>query len=295
MNTNSRNQHSNVKEAAARLALTLTLAVCVTGQMIAIAPSANAQGLDAGQMGSLSQLNGLSPDSESLLPPEVVPLDPDAASRLVESQAATRQMSSFNQDSDAGSNELQFSSGTQGARDNRQQAFQSLMGKEDLWQNASDHYKQAQQQLQAQAGYNQALNQPAPGMVQPGSAPGMAQPGFAPGMAQPGFAPGMAQPQTANQGQQPGYGLTPMMMPGQGQQIASNMPAQTQTLSGGVKRSPVKGLIRSGFSHTVTSLAAFGAGAYTATAARSSPMALYSLGIMGVGLGNYALRSGFRF
>ncbi len=67
------------KEAATKLALSLTV-VSVIGQL-STSP-VMAQGMQAGQMEQLSQMSGLGADQESLLPPEVVPLDPQAAAKL---------------------------------------------------------------------------------------------------------------------------------------------------------------------------------------------------------------------
>ncbi|HEY9784539.1 MAG TPA: hypothetical protein V6D17_03985 [Candidatus Obscuribacterales bacterium] len=257
---------SNVKEAVARLALSLTLAVVASGQIISSASPAHAQ------MESLSQLHGLSADQESLLPPEVVPLDPQAAAKLAETQSTARQMSPpFDQPAPGLSgSESQSGGQMQSVREFRQQAFNNLMGKEELWK---------------QANSNQQV---------PGLAPLQPMSGATMGTITPqSGAPGLGQP-APMQGQQPQLGLSPWQTP-QSLASANSLPAQTQTLSGGVKKSPVKGIARTGFSHAVSGLVGFGAGAYSAFALRSRPMALYSLGIMGVGMGNYALRNGFRF
>ncbi len=243
------------KEAATKLALSLTV-VSVIGQL-STSP-VMAQGLQAGQMGELSQMSGLGADQESLLPPEVVPLDPQAAAKLSQSQAQTRQMNGF---------DAQPQAAMPDARANRQDAFNTLMGREDLQQQANNQMSQPQ--------------------FQPINGAQMDQ--YAPGQLLP-----QAQQQAGtqyNQQQQP-MGVSAWQNPGQNGQAP--FPAQTQTMSGKVKRSPLKGIGRSGLSHSLTGLAAFGAGAFTMSRMRS-PSMLYSGGIMGLGLANYGLRSGFRF
>lgn len=231
------------KTSAIKLAITLT-ALSVIGLSL----PATAQGLGA--------------DQESLLPPEVVPMDPAVASQLSQSQAQSRQ-SGFESQPEA------FQPGMTNARDSRKEAFQSLMGREDLMQ--------------------QANSQPAPSQFTPMNGAQMDQ--YAPGQLLPQAQQQMGQ--QFNQQQQPSMPhASDWQTPGQNGQ--NSFPAQGQTLAGNIKRNPVKGIARTGLSHTLTSLAAFGAGAYTMTMMRS-PAALYSTGIMGVGLGNYALRSGFRF
>lgn len=235
------------KEAATKLALSLTI-VSVVG--LSTSP-VMAQGLQAGQMEQLSQMSGLGADQESLLPPEVVPMDSQAAQQLSQSQAQARQMGGYDIN----------------ARNNRQDAFNALMGREDL---------------------SQQVN---PAQFQPMNGAQMDQ-----------YAPGQLLPQAQNQAgqqfsqqlaqQQQQMGVSAWQQPGQNGQ--NSFPAQNQTLAGKVKKAPVKGIARTGLSHTLTGLAAFGAGAYTMSLMRS-PAMLYSGGMMGFGLGNYALRNGFRF
>ncbi|PZM77636.1 MAG: hypothetical protein DKT66_25485 [Candidatus Melainabacteria bacterium] len=243
------------KEAATKLALSLTV-VSVVG--LSTSP-VMAQGLQAGQMEQLSQMSGLGADQESLLPPEVVPMDSQAAQQLSQSQAQARQMGGYDA-VQAGATPAM------NARNNRQDAFNALMGREDL---------------------SQQMN---PAQFQPMNGAQMDQ-----------YAPGQLLPQAQNQAgqqfnqqlaqQQQQMGVTAWQQPGQN---GNSFPAQNQTLAGKVKKAPVKGLARTGLAHTLTGLAAFGAGAYTMSLMRS-PAMLYSGGMMGFGLGNYALRNGFRF
>ena len=236
------------KEAATKLALSLTI-VSIVGQFTS--SPVMAQGLPAGQMEQLAQMSGLGADQESLLPPEVVPMDSQAAQQLSQSQAQARQMGGYDTN----------------ARSNRQDAFNALMGREDL---------------------SQQMN---PAQFQPMNGAQMDQ-----------YAPGQLLPQAQNQAgqqfnqqlaqQQQQLGVSAWQQPGQNGQ--NSFPAQNQTLAGKVKKAPVKGMARTGLSHTLTGLAAFGAGAYTMSLMRS-PAMLYSGGMMGFGLGNYALRNGFRF
>ncbi len=238
------------KERATKLAISLT--VCsVFG--LSISP-VMAQGFES----------GLSADQESLLPPEVVPLDPQAAQKLTQAQAQSRQMGGYEAQPQA------MPQAMSNARANRQDAFNSLMGREDLMQ--------------------QANNQMAPSALQPMN--GAQQDQYAPGQLLPqAQQQAGAQMNQQDQQQQP-MGQSAWQNPGQNGQ--NSFPAQNQTLAGKVKRSPLKGIGRTGLSHTLTSLAAFGAGAYTMSLMRG-PSMLYSGGMMGFGMGNYALRSGFRF
>lgn len=223
------------KEAATKLALSLTV-ITLVGQLSASPVTAQEMGMG---------------DQESLLPPEVVPMDSQVAQKLSQAQAQNRQMGGFDTN----------------ARNNRQDAFNALMGREDLGQQM-----------------NTANFQPMNGAQ----------------MDQ--YAPGQLLPQAQNQAgqqfnqelsqQQQQMGVSAWQQPGQNGQ--NSFPAQQQTLAGKVKKSPVKGIARTGLSHTLTGLAAFGAGAYTMSLMRS-PSMLYSGGMMGMGLGNYALRNGFRF
>lgn len=236
------------KEAATKLAISLTV-VSVFG--LSSLP-VMAQGLD-----------GLGADQESLLPPEVVPLDSQAAQKLSQAQAQNRTMGGYDAVQPAGANPMS------NARANRQDAFNALMGREDLMQ--------------------QANNQMAPGQLQPMN-----------GAQNDQYAPGQLLPQAQQQAgaqynqQNNGQPVAQSAWQNPGQNGQNSFPAQQQTMSGKVKRSALKGIGRSGLSHTLTGLAAFGAGAYTMTMMRS-PSALMYGGTMGLGLGNYALRNGFRF
>jgi hypothetical protein len=82
-------------------------------------------------------------------------------------------------------------------------------------------------------------------------------------------------------------------------QMASNsMPAQSQTLSGGVQNQTQSQSKRqgSGFSHGLSTLTGFGASAFAmGMMSRSNPAALYGVGLQGAAIGNYGMRNGFQF
>jgi len=89
--------------------------------------AAFAQGLEAGSMGSLSQSQALGPEQDSLLPPEVVPLDPAVATRMQMTQS-TNMVPQAAQAFDPN----QFN-GMQSSRDFRQAALNGLMNHDGQW------------------------------------------------------------------------------------------------------------------------------------------------------------------
>lgn len=211
---------TKAKEAVVRLALSALLVIGVAGP-------ANAQ--ITSEMGTLSQL---SPEADALLPPEVVPFEAQPATRLPEAPAVNGQTLGNPMVS-------QFASG-QAARELRQQAFGSLMNRDELWQHASEQYNR---QLAAQQAQQQQLQ----------------------------------------------------MQALQNNHIANSLPAQSQMLSGGPRIVPTQGITRTPFTHATSGAVLLGSSLFTATRARSNPAALYSLGLLGVGMGNYVFRNGFRF
>jgi hypothetical protein len=121
------------KKADARLAAATALALMLT--LAGASQNAVAQGL-------------VSPgaDQDSLLPPEVVPLDPQAASTLSAAQAAKRQVQTGNasESSVPGLDNTQ-ASGMQTAKEMRQAAFDALYGQGQFPQ---------QQQMKSGVSYN---------------------------------------------------------------------------------------------------------------------------------------------
>lgn len=61
--------------------------------VLSAATPVNAQGMEAGNWQTITPSSGIGPEQDSLLPPEVVPLDPAAANSLSASQAQSRQFS----------------------------------------------------------------------------------------------------------------------------------------------------------------------------------------------------------
>ncbi|MFN8554946.1 MAG: hypothetical protein U0103_26040 [Candidatus Obscuribacterales bacterium] len=244
---NAKDTTKNNQRAMANAALSLTL---VLGMFAANMPAAGAQ--------------GMGPDQESLLPPEVVPLDPQVATKMTQSQAATRAMgdsidtqSAPGLVSNGGSNNvpagLPLSTG-QSAQDFRQAAFNSLMG------------------------------QP----VTPAAPP--VNPNLQMMQAQMGQAPGMTQPLSGQTGQSAWVtpGLTPSGMSGQ-----STGGTQSQTLSGGVKNPEIGRPSKlAKLSHGVGLATMLGSGVLVGAAMSRNPAAMYSTGLFGLGMANYALRNG---
>jgi hypothetical protein len=212
-----------------------------------------------------------------LLPPEVVPLDPQAASQLSAIQLESRQVT-LGQDAAApglvagGSD----NNGTQSAQDFRKAAFESL-------------YNQ-QGQMPASGGQQPAWRAGGVsyGNAMPGDQP-MNMPGAMPQMpgAQPqqfGFAP-PGSPQFSQYPQTPGMTSGPLYSA-----------HQTQTLSGAPKSQPIiKDRRKGGFSHALSALAGFGAGAITHGALMNPQSAMMGLGMFGATMTGFGVRNASRF
>lgn len=255
--------------AAARFGLALTLALSLMGFALT-APAVNAQGLEA-----------LSPDQESLLPPEVVPLDPSAASKMMESQANSRAMSNS---TSTGSNITPDSIPAPGL------ASEDVMTNElSVHRNANSFRQAAYESFQKHMQEN--------GGAQPGPQ-SFPQSETRTLNNTPGTEPGAYIQNTRNSQPSPSQFMPAapgMINHNPNQALAQTLPAQTQTLSGSVKQNPreAKGIRMSKLSHALSGVAAYGSVGATAAMTRN-PQALYSLGIMGIGMTNYALRNGFR-
>lgn len=254
---------SESQKALKGLALAFSLALGI----IAAGPAVQAQSTDDGSMGM------------DLLPPEVVPLDPAAASQLSASQAESRQMSGSDVAAPglvAGDN----NNGMQSAQDFRKSAFESLYNQGQM---------PAQQQQQVWRAGQVSYGNGAPAMpnsmpmngMQAGM-PGM--PGMQTGMQQPGFAP----PGSPQFGQ---YPSTPGMTNG-----ALYSAHQTQTLSGAPKSKPiVRDVRKGGFSHALSAMAGFGAGAITHGAMMNPQSAMMGLGMFGATMTGFGVRNASRF
>lgn len=125
-------QNSNKGKASNAIAAALTLLVTASVSCQA------ALAQEAPSAGSYSSSSTLGPDQDSLLPPEVVPLDPSTASSLSAAQAQKRQSSPLGSSYATegsivpGLVETGIPNGMQTAKDARNAAFQSLYGQGQL-------------------------------------------------------------------------------------------------------------------------------------------------------------------
>lgn len=211
---------------------------------------------------------GLGLDVESLLPPEVVPLDPTTASQMVQSQAQAREASMLSSQSVPGLGGMQAltpPSEMQSPQDFRKSMFDSLYNQNDL-----QPVNQPNQNLQVMQGQ---MGQMAPGMAQP---------------QQPNF--GM---QNQQQQQQPPQQL------GQSAWQGARGSSQEQTLSGGVQTPNRAGNSKfNGIKHVLGTATGFGGGLLVGgmmmRQGSSSPAAMLGLGLMGGSVLNYGMRNAFR-
>lgn len=228
------------------LAFTLVIGTIVAGQ------GAQAQSAD---------LSGM----DSLLPPEVVPLDPTAASQLSATQAESRQVQAGSDASAPGLVAGGNDTGMQSAQDFRKSAFDSLYNQGQMPQAGQPQWRAGGVSFQPQT-------MP---MQQPMGMQPMQQPSFAP----PG-SPQFSQ-----------YPSTPGMTPG-----ALYSAHQTQTLSGAPKSQPMhKDRRKGGFSHALSALAGFGAGAITHGAMMNPQSAMMGLGMFGATMTGFGVRNASRF
>lgn len=222
-------------------------------------PAAQAQGMDAGYMQTISPSASLGPEQDSLLPPEVVPLDPGTANSLSASQAQSRQASMA-----SGSSNVPGL--TSNAQDLRQQAFGQLMGDQStLPPNAMNQIWRAGQQPAMAAPQMQSQ---APGMMPP---QGMMNPAMA--QSQPGG---------------PNYQMA------NNQQMQQGYIAQSQTLTGSSQNQPQQvNTRRGGLSHVLNYAGAFGAGALTSGFWSNNPW--LGAGIFGMSMTGMGVRNNSRF
>lgn len=218
--------------------------------------AALAQGLDNGPLSG----------DDSYLPPEVVPLDPSAAGKLMQSQAQARA-------AQLASPELQSSpmvtgdplGGMQTAQDARKAAYDQLMNQSQAMPSNRAYQNQ----------YQPSMGQPAQGM------PGMTNPYAYQG--QP-----MANNYAGPTGPAAGTGQSGWMQSGAGGQ---------QTLTGGVKYTQQRRDIRrAGFSNAMSAIAGLGTGLFLGSLVNRS---YYSnpvgIGMLGLGMTGFGVRNGFRF
>ena len=232
-----------------RLELILSLS------LLSAAVPAHAQGMEAGYMQTLSPSSAIGPEQDSLLPPEVVPLDPTTANTLSASQAQSRQASM------TGGNVPGLSSDPS-PKDLRQQAYGQLYGNQTtLHPNAMNQIWRAGQQP----------------MQQPMQNAGMMPPGM------------NNQPMPANS--QPGG---PNFQMADNQQMQQGYIAQSQTLTGSSQNQPQQvNTRRGGLSNVLNYASAFGAGALTSGFWSGNPW--LGAGIFGMTMTGMGVRNNSRF
>lgn len=212
----------------------------------------------------------LEAEQDTLLPPEIVPLDPQMAKKMADSQAQSRQQNGNFSNMTANDPVLNQAMNNNGGN----------MGNNNMGNN---NFQNSQQMR------NDMMN----GLMgQPNAMPNMGNNSMVPGLnnnsnAQP--------PAFANNGTTTSSDwITP------GQDPNSNMTAygnvtQTQQLSAPSPHPTVRRDIRrSGISHAVSGLAGFGAGALVGTMIRR-PNNLWGLGMTGAMMTGFGTRNAFRF
>jgi len=228
--------------------------------------------MEAGAAGSLSQTSSLGPEQESLLPPEVVPLDPTVAQRMTQAQAQSRAASMEAMPQAQGQAFPGMTGGQQmgqmqTAQDFRKAAFNSLMG---------------QQNVQPRQAFAQGM-------------PG--QNGFMGNQPLDGSALGQS-PLVSNNGADPQLSQSGWMQPGQNPAMVNNgisTNPQSQTLTGSVRQKQYRRDIkRGGFSNALSAIAGFGSGMMVGSMVRN-PNSAFGLGMMGLGMTGFGTRNGFRF
>lgn len=253
MNSNPTTPTAADMKSMSSFAMAMLLAVSSSGQVC----------LAQGAMDTLSEASSLASSNESLLPPEVVPLDPDMANQMVQAQSQNRAASMVMPATQGTISPVV--NGMQSAQDFRQAAFNHLTGNQ-TWNG----------QYPGQAGFN------------PAQAPFPPPAGANPNIL------GQSPLVTSNAG----MGQSPLIQPGAPQNLPGNqvaMPHQSQTLTGGVNRTPVRRDIRRrGFSNALSALAGFGSGVFVGSILRRPNTGL-GLGLMGLGMTGFGTRNAFRF
>jgi hypothetical protein len=258
MNANRTTSLNNKKQAMTLLALSFAL---FSGNV------AVAQGLEAGPMGTLSPSTIIGNDADTMLPPEVVPLDPSVAQRMQQVQAAARAAGAANQNPNPSIpgivNPMEDKlAGMQSAKDARKAVLESLMGNGQV---APQHA-----QLMNQAIGAAPMSGPTAGGALIGT------------MQAPMGTPGVQQ-----------VGQSAWMQPGQTNGAIPSH-TQSQTLTGGVKNQPVRhDTKRGGLTHAVSGISALG-GAMFLGGAAGYPSSPLGLGIFGLGATGFGTRNGFR-
>jgi hypothetical protein len=204
-----------------------------------------AQGMQAGAMQSMTPSSAIGPEQDSLLPPEVVPLDPNAASQMQARQAAASAPANM---AAAQSNNVPGLSGAQpNPYELRKQALGQLLGDQTTIPASAMKPWRAGQGPATQAGG------PVVGGAGNGQMSASMPPisGMPPGMMPKGIGSAPAQ----NLGD-PNYQMANNQgAPGQ------NYYAQSQTLTGGSQNQPMQqDTRRGGFSNRLSSFSTMGMG-----------------------------------
>lgn len=264
----SKTTTSTKKQRAISVALTLMIGVF--GQGLLSTP-AGAQGYDAGQAGYLGQAQGLSPDQDSLLPPEVVPHGmPADISPAAPQQGMTMGASPGLLDSTTPGTSMNMNAAPpMTPQSMRRAAFESLM---------NQPIGNQMNQFTPTQGSTFGQSQPAPGgsfgapLMDPQGGP------FAPG--QPGIG----------QLGQPDW----LIMGNNKSPNANAQVSQTQTLTAGSKIPITRhDTRRGGAAHNISGFSSVGAGLLTGLVRR--PNSLFGLGATGVMMTGFGVRNGFRF
>ncbi len=229
----------------AKMALNVALVSCLFGQSVTLPAMAQ---------------YSLQAETDSFLPPEVVPLDPAVAQKMSQAQAQARQenanSNSYGQNSAMSGNPA--GSNDPGMNNSGMNNFNN--------QNNSQQARQDMMNQMSQGGMNQG---------------------------QPNFNSSMG-------GQEvPGNtGTSDWIMPGQDQNsqtTAYGNVSQTQTLTAPPSNPIVRRTTRrAGMGTAVSALAGFGAGALVGTMIRR-PNSLYGLGATGLMMTGFGTRNAFRF
>lgn len=248
------------------------LLIAISLLLTATQPSL-AQGMEAGVMQSINPTGALlGPEQDSLLPPEVVPLDPNSASTLSNNQAQARQFDmQGSMDTAPGllaSPQPMPVAPAANTGNMRQQAFNQLYGGQ------SSLPPDANQQIWRSGQATPEMTNGMPGMQGgPGSMAGAMPPGMAPSPM-----PGGPNYQMANNPQQQGYVAQSQTLTAQ----SKNQPSQTNTRRGGI-------------SNMINYASAFGAGALTSSFFTNPGNAWLGAGMFGMTMTGLGVRNNSRF
>lgn len=250
----------NTRLIVAKSTLAFSALVTLIGSTVVSAPGAYAYNgsvdpaTGAGTMNCIAQ--ALGPDQDSLLPPEVVPLDSTAGASYQASQQQAAQMNPYSAPATPSNNSMSQAPAAAAASSAPAQAMQSSQE----WRKAA---------------FDSLMNNPS------------AQPTF--GTQQPQMAAQNGSQSGVGQSGWTGANGQPMQAPAQSQTLSGQ--AQQQSYP---KKNSGPGKLSS-VAHMASMATMFGSGALTgALMTRSySPMGFYGPGLMGASMMNYGLRNGF--